>query len=59
MVIVAGLVVAWSGQLVALATVMVLTAVYFSFAIARLGMAQLVAATYVVSALSFSRALSP
>ena len=55
--IVAGIAVAWSGQQAVLATVVVLTAVYFSFAMTGLEVARLVAAAYVVSALSLSRTL--
>ena len=46
MVIVAGLTVAWSGQQAALATAVVPTAVYFSFAMAGLEVAWLVATAF-------------
>ena len=51
MVIVTGLAVARSGQKAALATVVVATTVYFSFVMAGLEVARLVAATCVISAL--------
>ena len=55
--VVAGLAVVWSGQKATLATAVVPTAVCFSFAVAGLEAAQLVAAGYVESALSILQEL--